>query len=76
MSAIWLDGSRSRGSHDELSDVDLAVAVEDAVVDTFLLELPALIESELDPVHMFVRTAAARGDPRLGEARPVDTHEV
>lgn len=55
VTAIWLDGSRSRASHDELSDVDLAVAVEDAAVGRFQAELAALVTSELDPVHMLVR---------------------
>jgi predicted nucleotidyltransferase len=55
VAAIWVDGSRSRGGNDELSDVDLAVAVDDSCVDAFLTELTALVTRELDPVHMFVR---------------------
>ena len=67
VSAVWLAGSRGRGTNDELSDIDIWVAVEDAILNNIVHDPLAYVRRIVPAImHMIAPEIAPEGGAFIG----------
>lgn len=75
--AIWLAGSRGRGSNDDLSDIDIWIALDDDHIGSAVSDPLAFVQSFTPTVmHILAPSIAPAGGVFLGSWVPVDDEFV